>query len=250
MKAIDLTGSTFGSLVVISFDKERHDKDKLLRANGEISRIRRYYICKCLLCGRTLSVRGENLVSGNTTGCGCDAGEKTGCARHNQHLNKYWYDNKLNCFVGKSNNTDGLFLFDADDFDIISKLCWYENNCGYMITRLSKYKQIFMHRLIAAHHIEIPEGMYVDHINRNRLDCRISNLRVCTPRENSWNVGVHSNSKSGERGVRWHEKTGKWNAYITIDGIFKSLGYYDDIESAVLARRSAEVTYRGEYAPV
>lgn len=45
-------------------------------------------------------------------------------------------------------------------------------------------------------------------------------------------------------------KSRKWNAYITVDGKFKSLGYYDSIDDAVYARKLAEKKYRGEFAPI
>lgn len=250
MIANDLTGNVYGTLKVLYFDSGRHNEDVKKRSDGLIDRVRRYYVCECLLCGKTLSVRGENLKSGNTKGCGCDAAVKTGLSRHEQHINTYTYDDRLKCWIGVANNTGNKFLIDSEDYDVVSGYCWYETRDGYMMTRLSRKKQISLHRLIAIGVDNIENENFVDHINRNRLDCRRSNLRLCTPKENAWNVGVHSNSMSGERGVRWHEKTAKWNAYITVDGRFKSLGYYDDKESAVLARRNAETIYRGEFAPI
>lgn len=205
MMAKDLSGMTFGSLYVLNLDDERYDADLILRKRGEIDRIRRYYKCQCIKCGKIISVRGENLSSGNTKGCGCDAADRTGRSRHESHLNKYEYIDSIGCWSGVSNNTGNIFLFDDCDYNVIKDYCWYENNGGYMITRLSPRKQMLLHRMIMSDLI-VDNSLLVDHINRNRLDCRRMNLRICTPIQNAWNIGVHSNSKSGECGVRWHEK--------------------------------------------
>ena len=250
MRVKDLSGMTFGTLDVLCFDDKRYEDDKRKLEDGSISRIRRYYLCRCRLCGNVVSVRGENLSSGNTKGCGCDAYQKMSKKRHLNAINTFEYSDDLNCWIGQSNNTNSRFFVDNDDKELVSAYCWYETNHGYMMARLEDGRQILLHRLIMFGLSSADSSVTVDHINRNKLDCRKLNLRLCTPQENSWNVGVHKNSMSGERGVRWHEKTQKWNAYITMDGKFKSLGYYDSIQDAVEARRSAELKYRGEYAPI
>ena len=44
-------------------------------------------------------------------------------------------------------------------------------------------------------------------------------------------------------GIRTHKPSGKWQAYITIDRKFKSLGLYEDLEDAKKARKNAEIEH-------
>lgn len=93
-----------------------------------------------------------------------------------------------------------------------------------------------LHRFIWIwHNGYIPDGMYIDHINRNSFDNRIENLRVATHLENCRNRTANKTSASGVVGVTRHSrKPGKWRATIAI-------GTYDTIEEATAARKHAEV---------
>ena len=234
---------------MLAFDEERHRTDKEKVERGEIKRLRRYYLCECMKCGNIVSVRGENLVSGNTKGCGCDRDEKISTKLHNNSLNRYEYNQDLNCWMGYANNTGNAFFFNKDDYELICNHCWYENNDGRIMTRLSKDKLIFIHRLILFGEHDGNTGVLVDHINRNPLDNRRSNLRTCNAEENARNVTVQEGTYSGVLGVSWYEPGKKWRAYICPNRKFISLGYYDNIEDAIAARRAAEERYWGEFAP-
>jgi hypothetical protein len=194
-------------------------------------------------------VRGENLTSGNTKGCGCNKGKKISSSRHDSHKNEYYYDSELNCWVGYANNTDAKFLIDDIDYEVVSKYCWYETKEGRLMTRLSKNEQIFLHRLLmfglSAKHTEA----IVDHINRDPHDNRRCNLRQCSYKENSYNASVSSNNASNILGVSWYKPGNKWRVYICPDGKFISLGYYDTLEEAAKVRKEAERKYWGEFAP-
>lgn len=91
--------------------------------------------------------------------------------------------------------------------------------------------------------------MVIDHINGDTLDNRRSNLRECTNTENCRNRADNYNNKSGYKGVFWytHCKTPKWVANITVDRKKIHLGYFENIEDAIEARRKAEEKYFGEY---
>jgi len=80
----------------------------------------------------------------------------------------------------------------------------------------------------------------IDHINGDASDNRISNLRECTPSQNSRNCRVSSRNTSGKIGVTFFKRTGKWRAWITVDRKCVSLGYHDNFDDAVAARVSAE----------
>jgi len=80
----------------------------------------------------------------------------------------------------------------------------------------------------------------IDHINRIRVDNRISNLRLATNMENSWNTSA--------AGVGFHKITGKYQAYIYVRGKHIHLGLFDTVEEAATIRRGAEQKYFGEFA--
>ncbi len=83
----------------------------------------------------------------------------------------------------------------------------------------------------------------IDHINRNRVDNRILNLRSVTHSENLKNKKIHSNNTSGHCGIYLHKRTGKWVAHIQHKGIYKYLGLYNTIDDAIKVRKNAELEY-------
>lgn len=82
---------------------------------------------------------------------------------------------------------------------------------GYLRVCLQK-KMYFVHRIVwMAFNGDVGDGLFLDHINGNRQDNRIDNLRVVTKRENAMNrKGANSNSKSGIRGVYFHKRCNRW----------------------------------------
>jgi hypothetical protein len=83
----------------------------------------------------------------------------------------------------------------------------------------------------------------IDHINRNRLDNRICNLRLATSSENKQNAGVQSRNKSGHKGIKWYERSKKWRAQITVNKKQIHLGIFECFNEAVNARILAETTF-------
>ncbi|MDS1650714.1 HNH endonuclease signature motif containing protein [Escherichia coli] len=87
----------------------------------------------------------------------------------------------------------------------------------------------------------IPEGYEIDHINHIKSDNRLENLRLTTHYENSLNQPMHKDNSSGVCGVGWFKSRKKWKAYIGYHGKCITLGYFDNFEDAVNARRKAEM---------
>lgn len=83
----------------------------------------------------------------------------------------------------------------------------------------------------------------IDHINRNRSDNRICNLRDVSIGDNNKNCKMNDNNTSGTKGVVWRKDTCKWNARIGVGGKQVSLGYFIEYHEAVNARKNAEVLY-------
>lgn len=80
----------------------------------------------------------------------------------------------------------------------------------------------------------------IDHINGDRLDNRIPNLRDVNSLENAKNQKKYKNNKSGVIGVGWNKRACKWRARITVDGYTKELGSFSKKEDAKKARSKAE----------
>lgn len=120
--------------------------------------------------------------------------------------------------------------------------CSSVNADGYLMIIIHG-KSYPAHRLAwLVVHGSMPDGI-VDHINRVRLDNRISNLRLATHSENMQNRKLQKNNKSGFRGVSWDEKYGKWRARINVARRCINLGYYDSPELASLAFEGARLKY-------
>lgn len=92
--------------------------------------------------------------------------------------------------------------------------------------------------VMAQDYQEKPIGNYVDHINHDKLDNRRVNLRFVTATDNSRNISLRSNNRSGKTGVCM--AYGKYRAYITVNKKKIGLGYYEKYENAVNARMEAE----------
>ena len=68
-----------------------------------------------------------------------------------------------------------------------------------------------IHRLLAEHYIPNPENKpSVDHINRNRKDNRLENLRWATHKEQRENQKIYSTNKSGHRHIQYCNYYNKW----------------------------------------
>ena len=124
---------------------------------------------------------------------------------------------------------------------------------GYIYVRLYKANKGIskcVHRLVAKAFLKnANKKPCVDHINNNKCDNNLYNLRWVTYTENNRNTSVYSSNTSGVIGVNWHKRTQMWRAYISImQGKHKHLGYFNTIEEAVEARAKAVNKYFGEYA--
>lgn len=101
-----------------------------------------------------------------------------------------------------------------------------------------------VHRVIwEMHYGEITEGMHIDHINHERSDNRIENLRLVTNNQNRINQRMDKRNSPGKTGVYWHKSQMKWIASIGVNGKNLHLGTFSDFESASKARSDAEIKY-------
>jgi hypothetical protein len=107
-----------------------------------------------------------------------------------------------------------------------------------------------VHKLVAEAFLENPHNKScIDHIDRNKLNNHISNLRYATNSENQMNRSIQSNNTSGITGVSFHKARNKWRAHIQKNGKNIHLGYFESKEEAIEARNNAEETYFKEFRP-
>lgn len=118
---------------------------------------------------------------------------------------------------------------------------------GYARIKIAQ-KTMLMHRAVFLYHNGyIPK--YIDHIDGNRANNRIENLRPATQAQNNMNSRTRiDNRSSGRRGVTKHQRSGKWRVRCYIDGKEKSFGIYEDIELAELVAEEVRSLYYNEFA--
>lgn len=140
-------------------------------------------LCVCD-CGKYKEVWKNNLVAGRTKSCGC---QRKGV---NKKYNEYFVKDRV-AYV-KATNTQSVFMVDADKWEEIKTISWYESKNGYIQHKDKGKDYSYIHRVLT----KADSGMVVDHINHNKLDNRLANLRVCSYLANSLNPaklphGIH-----------------------------------------------------------
>jgi hypothetical protein len=84
------------------------------------------------------------------------------------------------------------------------------------------------------------EAEQVDHIDGDRSNNRIVNLRAVTHQQNQQNMKRSSRNTSGVVGVSWNSGKNRWDAKISVDGTSVLIGRYIDFHEAVIARKRRE----------
>lgn len=125
-------------------------------------------------------------------------------------------------------NNKGEALIDDADFLAVSQYKWYSGKAGKntYVVRYKDYSTESLHRFL----MKPDRGMVVDHINRNPLDNRRCNLRVCTHQQNLWNQGKRSKFKNPYKGV--YKNGSKWQVLIETDKKTKYFGTFVTPEDA------------------
>ena len=159
----------------------------------------------------------------------------------------------LNPFITrfKSCNSRWHITVDSTELPRILALStrWSVSGGRYSVSNVTckgGYDKVSLSRFICG--LPKDDTRDVDHINRNRLDNRLCNLRICSHQENAYNIGLKSSNTSGYIGVYWNTEKNKWCARIRINGKKKHCGYFSSIIDAAKAYDKKAKETRGEFA--
>jgi len=149
-----------------------------------------------------------------------------------------------------------LSAFDYQDGNLIRKIgragevgqvagCFHKGT-GYIHVKI-KDKAYKAHRLVFLyHHGYMPEC--VDHIDGDKTNNKIENLRAATKEENCRNQKVRSTNKSGYKGVKWVEHCKKWQVEVCKNYKQLRFGMYEDLELAGLVAIEATELIHGRFS--
>jgi len=211
----DLTGRRFTSLEVICLAPQRDRRN--------------YWHCMCD-CGNTKTIIGSSLVSGRTKSCGCiqrafgslfnhrQPSRKNEPLTHDLLLSLFSYDQETGALTRKK---DG-------------RKTWPTNGQGYYNISVDG-KRMLLHRL-AWFYVHGAWPNQIDHINGDKTDNRITNLRSVSHTDNMRNRPRYKSNTSGVTGVHWREDRKCWRAMLG----HKRLGHFKTKVEATLARKHAE----------
>ena len=114
---------------------------------------------------------------------------------------------------------------------------------GYIAIKIQG-KAYKAHRLAWVYEYgDISKTNHIDHINHDRGDNRIGNLRLTIQRVNGKNRSKSIANTSGVTGVYWRKDSKQWRALIYVDGVNINLGNFVEFHEAVNARKNAEILY-------
>ena len=138
-------------------------------------------------------------------------------------------------------------FFDESDIKIVLENGpWivFDDGKGHEYVRQSGPNGKFLHRLVS----DCPKDLMVDHISRDGLDNRKSNLRISSNHQNQGNAGLNKRNKTGFRGVSFIKSSGKYRASIKDGNTDRTLGEFITPEEAATVYDSAAARIFGSFA--
>ena len=141
-------------------------------------------------------------------------------------------------------------IVDDEWLPILSRWKWHAQDSGWghyamrTIGSRSGKQRIYMHRYITM----APDGLEVDHINRDKLDNRWDNLRIVKPSWNRANKAPQVNNKTGFKGVCWDNTHSCYVAHIQHQYKQFNLGQFATAVEAAIAYNAKARELHGEFA--
>lgn len=117
---------------------------------------------------------------------------------------------------------------------------------GYLKFEWKGEKQ-YAHRLAWLLHYGEWPSRNIDHINGDKSDNRIANLRLCDHQQNGRNRSEPGHNTSGVKGVYWDAKRDRWCSEIMLSRKKRFLGSFAAKYDAIIARKQAELKHFGEF---
>jgi hypothetical protein len=175
-------------------------------------------------CGVEKIMRGSVLRRGEAKSCGCAS-----------KLDRSTPTKGLNLGNGRE------AIVDPDVRALLGHMKWYMRPDGYPTTTGPDGKKVLLHHMVMG-----KSSMFVDHINRNKLDNRRCNLRWVDDHQNQMNRGKTKGLSSKYKGVTWDR--GRWKAMIRAAGRTRHIGRFHCETDAALAYNEAAKKCFGAYA--
>jgi len=119
---------------------------------------------------------------------------------------------------------------------------------GYRLVSLFGKRHLAHRILWEMAHGPIPEGLQIDHIDQNKCNGALINLRLATNQENSRNTSLLPSNTSGVKGVYWHKRDAKWQARIRNHGRKIDLGRFTTKGLAAVAYAKASIRLHGQFS--
>lgn len=139
-------------------------------------------------------------------------------------------------------NAPGFYaLVDDEDYDLVLAWDWRTTLKGYVVC--TRPHQKLSHLVTGA-----PEGMQVDHRNRDKLDNQKRNLRFCTNAQNQANSAKRGGRTSPFKGVSRAKGRSTWRAQIVLQGERVHLGNFREARRAAFAYDRAALRHFGQFA--
>jgi len=161
--------------------------------------------------------------------------------------NKFIFDKQI-CKIklyDKFNKEKAETIIDKKYFNKVKYKKWYLSTTGYVFTsNKSDTGKWRLHWSIIG---KPPIKYHTDHINRNKLDNRKINLRICTASQNALNRGKQINNTSGYKGVCWDKKNNKWITQLVVNKKRVFHKRFKLLNNAILAYKNELNKYIGSY---
>lgn len=158
---------------------------------------------------------------------------------------------QLRCLKSLGENVNKVILCE-EGINILNRLGfknYYIKRNGYAVVS-NGLKKLLQHRVIffKTHVLGAFSKIQVDHIDRNKLNNRIDNLRACTKSQNGMNKGLRKTPPHGYKGISFRKDIKKYSAQIRSNKVAKHLGFFDTPIEAARAYDEAALNIHGEFA--